>query len=77
MIEGVYLITEHMEWGEWTSWDCQVSCGKGWAFRTRDCNNLSYNPDPDCETGCEGKDKEEQSCDKGCCSDSKKHFQIF
>ena len=69
-------IAEKMEWGKWTEWDCDVACGKGWATRKRVCENKSYHPDPNCETDCEGKDNEEQACDKGCCSHGKVHFKV-
>jgi hypothetical protein len=48
-----------------------VECGDGTASRTRTCQNVSENPDPECEEECEGPASEERDCYAGCCSDGK------
>ena len=51
-------------WGPWRTGPCNVTCGIGYLFRTRKCNN----PTP--ATGgkyCVGPSIEWQLCNAGCC----------
>ena len=51
-------------WGPWRIGQCSVTCGIGYLFRTRECNN----PPP--ATGgksCVGSRFNYQRCDEGCC----------
>jgi hypothetical protein len=69
---------EQMVVGTWTQWDCAADCGAGKATRTRDCNNVSANPDPNCEEECEDALLDEKDCYAGCCEENSEcHYQEY
>ena len=54
----------------WTEWvgDCDVSCGPGMRFKTRQCVNDTNNPPlPGCEPSCPGQTQATEDCNLGCC----------
>ncbi|XP_062517870.1 coadhesin-like [Corticium candelabrum] len=55
----------HGHWGEYSSWtNCEVSCGGGRRFRTRECNN----PTPICDgNDCSGFGLDTERCSPDSC----------
>ena len=54
-------------WSEWVG-DCDMSCGPGIRFKTRQCLNDTTNPPlPGCEPSCPGQTQDAENCNLGCC----------
>ena len=61
----MFALTVNGGWGSWILGKCNVTCGKGYLTRTRECNN----PAPaHGGSDCVGSESEVQLCDEGCCT---------
>ena len=54
-------------WTQWSTWDCDRTCGTGTESRSRSCVRDPADVYEDCPLVCTGDDNQQRPCFKTCC----------